>query len=341
MLRVGLANIKLSMKSKKPDNLLSASDIVFNHGENRVLSKVSLSLNNGEVLGIAGESGSGKTTLLKILAAKLAPDEGHIMYEGEDIYKAHNQLLRGHEDIKIVDQDFDLMPFITVDENILRNALSLSEGSRKRLLGHLKNNLKLRPVGNQKAVNTSGGQKQRVALATAVASGPQVLILDEPFANLDYALKLNVIALLKEQWKPKAMIVVAHEPADLLGMSTRLLILQKGKVIQTGLVKEVYKNPKNLYTAKLLGPVNELSKDLRKALDLPEGKNWVRPHELELGKSGVKAEVKSIHFCGSYNEVILKTEEYDQLLTVHYDALMKPPGKGDMIFVCPRKINIS
>lgn len=304
------------MQSEKRHKLLSAKDINFTYGERTVLSKINFSLNDGEVVGVIGESGSGKTTLLKVLAAKLAPASGEVFFKEENVYQAQNQLLRGHDKIKIVDQDFDLMPYVTVDENIIRNSLSLSDNGRKRLLGKLKNALNLKDVGKNKAVNTSGGQKQRVALATAVATTPDVLILDEPFANLDYALKMDVIRLLKADWRAKAMVVVAHEPSDLLSLCNRIVVMKKGKIIQRGSTEEVYENPKNLYVAKLLGPVNELSKSLAGALEIPNQK-WLRPHQISIGKMGVAAEVCNTHFCGNYTEVQLALPDFDDKLVVH------------------------
>ena len=305
------------METLKSHKILSVKGINFSYGEKKALSKINFSLNEGEVLGIIGESGSGKTTLLKVLAAKLPPDEGEVHFKGENIYNVHNQLLGGHENIKIVDQDFDLMPYITVDENILRNSLSLSVSSRKKLLANLKSNLKLRSVGKNKAKHTSGGQKQRVALATAVAAKPDILILDEPFANLDYALKVDVIRLLRNEWRAKAMIIVAHEPSDLLSLCDRVLVLNKGKVIQKGSSREVYQTPKNIYTARLLGQVNELKPEVCHGLGLAKNQNWVRPHELTLSDTGLPGKVENIHFCGSHTEVEVRLNEYLQVLAIN------------------------
>ena len=310
------ANILHTMKSEKDHKLLYAKGINFSYGDKTVLSNVNFSVNEGEVVGVIGESGSGKTTLLKVFAAKLAPDSGEVFFKSENLYQVQNQLLRGHDQIKIVDQDFDLMPYITVDENIIRNSLSLSDKGRKRLLGKLKKALNLKDVGKNKAVNTSGGQKQRVALATAVANTPDVLILDEPFANLDYALKVDVIRLLKADWKAKAMIVVAHEPSDLLTLCNRIVVMKKGKIIQRGSSEQVYQDPKNLYVAKLLGPVNEIPDSLKDTLGVT-GRKWLRPHEISIGNTGINAEIISTHFCGNYIEVELSVSEIDWTFIAH------------------------
>ncbi|WP_417592926.1 ABC transporter ATP-binding protein [Owenweeksia hongkongensis] len=310
------------MQTIKTDSLLKAKGINFSYGQKSVLTNIKFTLKAGEVVGIAGESGSGKTTLLKVLSAKLVPQSGEVFFKNENIYAGNEQLLRGHDSIKIVDQDFDLMPYITVDENIIRNSLSLSENGRKRLLKQMKSHLNLKDVGSNKAVNTSGGQKQRIALATAVATKPDVLLLDEPFANLDYSLKVQAIQLLKSEWRAKAMVVVAHEPADLLSLCDRLVIMKKGKIVQQGKSKEVYQNPKNRYVAELLGPINVLNPELVKALKTE--KKLVRPHELSFAESGISVEITNLHYCGGFTEVGVYSSEYEQTLITQYF------GKGDL-----------
>lgn len=304
------------MQKSKTEKLLTARRINFGYGDQSVLKNISISIHAGEVIGLAGESGSGKTTLLKVLSAKLVPQEGEVLYKDENIYRGNEQLLRGHDAIKIVDQDFDLMPYITVDENIIRNSLSLSESARKRLLTKMKTHLNLKDVGAKKAVHTSGGQKQRIALATAVAAKPDVLLLDEPFANLDYALKVQAIRLLKSEWRAKAMVVVAHEPADMLSLCDRLVIMKKGRIIQQGTVSAVYENPKNQYVAELLGPVNMLSEELRKAFSTQ--KRFIRPHQFQFAVEGVLAQISKLHYCGSYTEVEVIIPQYEQTIIVHH-----------------------
>lgn len=304
------------MQTSNTDRLLTAKGISFNYGEKSILRNIGFTLNVGEVVGIAGESGSGKTTLLKVLAAKLVPQIGDVFFRDKNIYLGNEQLLRGHDSIKIVDQDFDLMPYITVDENIIRNSLSLSENGRKRLLRQMKKHLNLRDVGANKAVNTSGGQKQRIALATAVAAKPDVLLLDEPFANLDYSLKVQAIKLLKSEWRAKAMIVVAHEPADLLNLCDRLVIMKKGKIVQQGKSKEVYQNPKNRYVAELLGPINVLNEDLKAGLKTD--KNLIRPHEISIAHNGIAVEVSKLHYCGAFTEVEVSIPKYERELIFHH-----------------------
>ncbi|MGB0177654.1 MAG: ABC transporter ATP-binding protein [Owenweeksia sp.] len=267
-----------------------------------ILSNVSFHLNEGEVVGLIGRSGSGKTSLLKVLAGLLEPEKGKVTYKGEEVKGPSKQLVPGHDEIKLVKQDFELMPYLSIEDNILRQSLSLSTPARKRLLGHLRNRLQLQSVKGRKATETSGGQKQRVALATALAAKARILLLDEPFSNLDYTLKQDLIALLRTDWKPDGMILVTHEPQDIMALADRILVLKEGKIIQHGPTSEVYQNPKNEYVARLLGPVNVLeAHEVKGFMEIEPGRKiLLRPEELKLvSRGGISGEVENCHFAGS------------------------------------------
>ena len=206
--------------------ILQTRKLSFSYGEQTILSDVSFQLNKGEVIGLIGKSGSGKTNLLQLLAGLLEPEKGTIYYRGEEVEGPSKRLIPGHEEIKLVKQDFELMPYLSVEDNIMRQSLSLSHTARKRLLGHLRNRLQLQSVKGRKATETSGGQKQRVALATAIATRADILLLDEPFSNLDYALKQDLISMLQTDWKPNGMILVTHEPQDMMALADRILVLK-------------------------------------------------------------------------------------------------------------------
>ncbi len=285
---------------KDAQALLEVKKLKFAYSEKPVLRNINLSLYPGEVLGLIGESGSGKTSLIKLLGGLLDPLGGEIYYQGEKMTGPAGSLIPGHPDIKVVNQDFDLMPFLSVEENMLRHARSASDSAQRRISGHYRQRLKLKQLSQQRAVDTSGGQKQRVAMGTALAAKPRVLLLDEPFSNLDYPLKQELIALLQSEWKPAAMVLVTHEPSDLLALATRVIALEKGRIIQTGSTTDIYQHPKTAAIGRLLGPLNHFEGEELQALGHPGSEALIRPHQLQIAEQGLAAEVTAIKYQGSH-----------------------------------------
>lgn len=311
-------------KTSKPT--LNVSGLHFSYGDKDILKGINFSVSEGEVIGIVGESGSGKTSLLKLLGGLLKPQRGELLFDGKPIPGPEQRLVAGHDRIKLVSQDFDLMPYLSVKDNMLRNSLSRSDSERKKLIGHFNKKLKLRGVADNRATDTSGGQKQRVAWATALSARPDVLLLDEPFSNLDYPLKMELIHLLKTEWKPRAMIVVTHEPADILRLADRIMVMHKGRIIQKGTAREVYENPKNEMVAKLLGPVNVLSPEEAALFGIETEKEvCLRPHEFKIGKGGVKVEVVRCDYVGFGHEVIAYLGENTKLIFTSPKNLKNAP----------------
>ncbi len=319
----------MNLENTKTKKILEAKRISFSYGDKEILKNISFSLHRDEIIGIAGESGSGKTTLLKLLAGLLSPQKGEMLFHGERMMDPKEKLIKGEEQIKLVNQDFDLMPYISVDQNILRNSLSQSDSARKRILGEYHRKLALGNIKNQKAKKTSGGQMQRVAMATALSTKPEILLLDEPFSNLDYSLKNGIIEMLQSDWKPKGMILVAHEPNDILQLSDRIFIMEKGKIIQKGKPQEVYQNPKNQYAALTLGPINSIkpSEAFELGIEVNDSKKktiFLRPNQIKIQKKeGLCAKVIGSRFNGAYYLLDCYIEKWNKVLIVQAE---KNPG---------------
>ncbi len=308
---------------KKSSTILKVSGLHFSYGDKAILKNVSFAIKEGETIGIIGESGSGKTSLLKLIGGLLKPENGTLLFDGSLIPGPDERLIAGHEKIKLVHQDFDLMPYLSVKENMLRNSLSESNAGRERILKKFKKQLRLRDVESNRAADTSGGQKQRIAMATAISARPDVLLLDEPFSNLDYPLKMELIQLLKTEWKPRAMIVVTHEPSDILKLADRILVMHKGRIVQKGESRKVYEYPKNEQVGKLLGPINILTTEVAALFGIEsESDIYLRPHQFQISEVGVEAEVLSSVYLGgvfeyevqlSKSQTVLKLQNPRQL----------------------------
>ncbi len=310
-------------KTSKFYPILKVSKLHFSYGEKAILKNVSFTLKEGETLGIIGESGSGKTSLLKLLGGLLKPDSGELLFDGNPIPGPDERLVAGHDQIKLVHQDFDLMPYLSVKDNVLRNSLAESNSGREKILKHFQKQLKLKEVSGNRAADISGGQKQRIAMATAISARPDVLLLDEPFSNLDYPLKMDLIHLLKTEWKPRAMLIVTHEPSDILHMADRILVMSKGRVVQRGTAREVYQHPKNENIGKLLGAINKLSVEEAELFGITSEKEvYLRPHQFVISDVGVEGEVTSCRFLGqTYLIEILLEGVSEPLIVSHHVGL--------------------
>ncbi len=266
----------------------------------KAVDQVSFQLPAGHWVGILGESGSGKSTLLQIAARYLDATDGEVFLHNEPLPDVASQLIRGHARIKLVHQEFHLFPNLTVWENIAYPIrLELPEYIRKRTQ-ELIDLAGLEELKHQKAKSLSGGEKQRTAIAMALSELPDLLLLDETFAHLDGLNRsrlTKLFQLLKSKEK-QSCIFVTHAPTEAMDWADNLVILRKGKVVQTGSPLSVYEHPVSAYVAELTGNVNWIGKDRRK---------FVRPEKVRVSKqrpSGahIEAQVRHTHFRGIHWE---------------------------------------
>ncbi len=275
--------------------ILESKNIHFQYGETKALRGVRFSLKEGDKLGIIGGSGSGKSTLLRLLAGKQVPDKGAIYFKGEDLALLRNDRVGGYNQIALMDQDFNISPDLNTDENISRFARKLSPTALKKYISRVHRAFHLQSFKNKKVRHLSGGQKQRVALACALVSEANLLLLDEPFSQLDYILKQELIAFVEQEARTKTLIIVGHEPSDLMAICDRMLAMKSGKIVQDSRVDEMYHYPKNEYVARLSGLCNILNKETQALLGCTEA--YLRPSHLAVvpGKEWI---LERIYFYG-------------------------------------------
>jgi ABC-type Fe3+/spermidine/putrescine transport system ATPase subunit len=222
-------------------------------------------------------------------------DSGSISYNGNPILGPKYNLIPGEDYIKYLAQDFDLMPYITVEENVGKYLSNIYRDKKKARVQELLEMVEMADYAKVKAKYLSGGQQQRVALARVLALEPEILLLDEPFSQIDSfrknALRRNVFQYLKE--KKISCIIATHDSTDALSFSDQTIVMQGGKIIANDTPKNLYNKPASKYIASLFGEVNELELD---------GKiHLVYPHQLKLDTNGqLKGIVKQSYFRGSH-----------------------------------------
>ncbi len=290
------------------------------------VENIDLSINKGEFVAIVGESGSGKSTLLKLIYGLIPADSGKLYFNGEPIPGPADKLIPGHDSMKMLSQDFDLNVYAKVRENI--NSMLSNEDIRakRQKTAEMMEFLGIDGLAERRIVELSGGEQQRVALARAIITEPEVLLLDEPFSQLDAILKNQFRADLKRLCKSLGItiILVSHDPVDGLTLANRLIILRDGKLIESGEPAEVYNSPKHIYTARLLGnafvlPASEaremgIRADKERVMIYPE---WI---QLKSSWSSKKYVIKEIFFKGFYEELLLERNK------IRISAINNRPG---------------
>jgi ABC-type Fe3+/spermidine/putrescine transport system ATPase subunit len=275
--------------------MLELKNISFTYIDQPVIKELSAVVHQGQNVSVIGESGCGKSTLLKLIYGLYDLDSGSISYNGNPILGPKYNLIPGEDYIKYLAQDFDLMPYITVEENVGKFLSNVYRDKKKARVQELLEMVEMTDYAKIKAKYLSGGQQQRVALARVLALEPEILLLDEPFSQIDSfrknALRRNVFQYLKE--KKISCIIATHDSTDALSFSDQTIVMQSGKIIANDSPQNLYNKPDSKYIASLFGEVNELELD---------GKiHLVYPHQLKVDAKGtLKGIVKQSYFKGSH-----------------------------------------
>lgn len=275
----------------------------FSYSEKQVLKKVSFQLNKGEHLSVLGESGCGKSTLLHLIYGTLQLTEGTISWDKKPLLGPSHNLIPGESFIKLVAQEYELMPFTTVAENIAENLSRQNSKKDADRVSELLNVVALSDFKNTKVKFLSGGQKQRVALAKALAKAPELLLLDEPFSSIDTFQKNHLQRTLFLYLKKNniACITATHDSEEALSFSDKLILLKDGEIDACGTPEEIYKDLSTVYRAGFFGEVNVLPKTAFFSESSSE-ELILLPHQLTVSDTETKLQVtvKKSYFKGYY-----------------------------------------
>ena len=283
--------------------MLKVTAISFGYTKKKtVLDNFNFSLKEGEHLCVMGESGCGKSTLLKAIYGLLNLKKGEIYWKENKVLGPKFNLVPGMDFFKYVAQDFDLMPYISVAENIKKFLSRFYPEESEKRTQELLEVIEMTAFTNIKVKNLSGGQKQRVAIARALANEPELLLLDEPFGQIDNfkknSLRRKLFAYLKE--KNIACIVATHDKNDALSFADKLIVIRNKKMIVNGIPREIYNNPKEKYIAALFDDVNEVVLKDESVLLYPHQIRIIDKPEDHTSLFEVEATVLNSYFKGHY-----------------------------------------
>ena len=273
---------------------------------NDTIRDVSFELEQFHKLAIAGATGSGKTSLLKMIAGQLQPVSGSIFFQGEKLLGPEEKLMPGHPAIAYLSQYFELRNHYRVIEVLeMTNQLSNSDLSRICNVCDIDHFLK------RWTHQLSGGERQRVALAKLLLASPSLLLLDEPYSNLDMIHKNTLKKVIHAVGEELGItcILVSHDPLDVLSWADEIIVLKGGSVRQRDLPAVVYNQPIDEYTAALFGKFSVVPAASLKAFGTDasaerDKKFLIRPEQFYLreGRGGI---ITQVFFMGAYDELLI------------------------------------
>jgi len=343
-------------------------------GDFQALNDVSLDIQSGELVALLGPSGCGKTTLLRIIAGLETPDQGAILFSGEDTTEVHVR----ERNVGFVFQHYALFRHMTVFDNVafgLRmkpRAQRPSEAQIKAKVHELLNLVQLDWLADRYPSQLSGGQRQRIALARALAVEPKVLLLDEPFGALDAKVRKELRRWLRRLHDELHVtsIFVTHDQEEALEVADRVVLMNQGVVEQVGTPQDVWDHPASPFVYGFLGDVNLFHGRAHEgllhlegvAIDSPEHAQardakafaYVRPHDLEVeryspGATGIVAELQRAIVVGPIARLELWPEDpqqpdgHDPLIEAQITAeRFRALGlkEGEKVVVSPRKAKV-
>lgn len=306
--------------------IIELKDITVSYGDNTVLDKLNLYINEKEFITLLGPSGCGKTTTLRAIAGFLKPDSGDVIFEGKRI----NDVPPHKRKVNTIFQRYALFSHLNVYENIAfgPQIMNKPKDEVRKTVAKMLELVNLKGFEKRTIDSLSGGQQQRVAIARALANNPHVLLLDEPLGALDLKLRKDMQRELKniQQELGITFIYVTHDQEEALSMSDTVVVMDKGKIQQIGTPEDIYNEPVNAFVADFIGESNIVDAIMLddykvtfggvkfKCLDAGFEKNEfveavVRPEDIKIVEVGAKAAlngtITGVTFKGVHFEILV------------------------------------
>ena len=224
--------------------ILKVDKLNKSYSGKKIVSDLSFSVSKGEIVGLLGPNGAGKTTAFYMTIGLIRPDSGHVSYLDEDITYL-SMSMRAKKGIGYLAQEPSIFRELTVEQNILciLETLPISKKEQKIRLAALLEELNLEKLAKKRAATLSGGERRRLEITRALVTSPSLLLLDEPFANIDPRTISDVNHMIRHlKSKNISVLITDHNARELAGVVDRSYLIQEGKVLMEGTVKELLKN---------------------------------------------------------------------------------------------------
>lgn len=300
--------------------ILQLSGVCSQYGELTILNGIDFSLNRGETLCLLGASGCGKTTVLKSIAGLQAISGGEIILNQQVVSSYTQQVPAEKRGLGMLFQDYALFPHLTVADNVTYGLRQHSKAEKQNKLQAMLSLVQLEGVEAKYPHQLSGGQQQRVALARALACEPDLLLLDEPFSNIDNQVKFELIEQVRGIIKRSnvAAVFVTHSKEEAYVFADKIAVLNQGKVEQIDAPQTLYRQPKNQFVAEFMGPLNTLdtakvSGSLQAHLKQDNRVLHFRPEHIKVSaepnEGSLQGVVKQTRFVGSHYQLVVEIDQ--------------------------------
>ncbi|MGP9821217.1 ABC transporter ATP-binding protein [Salinarimonas sp. NSM] len=321
-------------------------DVHVDYGVTRALDGVSLSVEPGELVCLLGHSGCGKTTLLRVAAGIERPTQGRVLLDGREVSGEATWVPPEARGVGLMFQDYALFPHMTILDNVLFGLKALPKVDALAAASRALSRVGLERLSGEHPHVLSGGEQQRVALARAIAPRPGVLLMDEPFSNLDRRLRDRIreetVAILRETGA--TTIVVTHDPEEAMRIADRIVLMRAGRIVQEGTAEAIYRRPADLFAARFFCDFNEVEGTVRRgrvetplgafpAPGLTEGEGaivCVRPQAIRLRAPGfcLPGRIVARRFLGEVDLVHVAVQGLDAPLQARCRESWEP-GEGE------------
>ena len=277
--------------------MLKIHGLSKSYGKENVLINFNLEIKSSEIISVVGGSGSGKTTLLRLISGLEIPDNGQIILNNDIVNDEDVFVPPEKRDCSLVFQDYALFPNLSMRNNIY---FGKNSNKNKERVEELIKVTQIEKILDKFPHECSGGEQQRVALVRSLAINPSLILMDEPLSNLDYNLKSNLGSMIRELLKrfKTTAVIVTHDINDAMEISDKIVVIDKGKVVQKGPPNEIYNNPNSKKVALLFGETNFIPLKI-----FPDSKNFLFDDETKEPWISIRPNQftiydKSIESCG-------------------------------------------